>query len=246
MIFMKQSIFTVLSNEKIAVNTFKTVLEGDTSAITASGQFVNIKLDGFYLRRPISVCDYDSESLTIIYKVVGKGTEYMSELSEGDKLDILTGLGNGYDLTKSGNNPLLIGGGAGVPPMYNLCRKLMAEGKKPTVIMGFNTSDEIFYEEEFKKLGADVIVATADGSKGVKGFVTDAMKGVSYSYIYTCGPEPMLKAVYNAAESGGQFSFEERMGCGFGACMGCSCETKYGNKRICKDGPVLDKEEIIW
>ncbi|PWM07482.1 MAG: dihydroorotate dehydrogenase electron transfer subunit [Clostridiales bacterium] len=243
---MKQSIFTVLSNEKIAVNTFKTVLEGDTSAITASGQFVNIKLDGFYLRRPISVCDYDGESLTIIYKVVGKGTEYMSELSEGDKLDILTGLGNGYDLTKSGNNPLLIGGGAGVPPMYNLCRKLMVEGKKPTVIMGFNTSDEIFYEEEFKKLGADVIVATADGSKGVKGFVTDAMKGVSYSYIYTCGPEPMLKAVYNAAESGGQFSFEERMGCGFGACMGCSCETKYGNKRICKDGPVLDKEEIIW
>ena len=246
MIFMKQSIFTVLSNEKIAVNTFKTVLEGDTSAITASGQFVNIKLDGFYLRRPISVCDYDGESLTIIYKVVGKGTEYMAGLSKGDKLDILTGLGNGYDLTKSGNNPLLIGGGAGVPPMYNLCRKLLEEGKKPTVIMGFNTSDEIFYEEEFKKLGADVIVATADGSKGVKGFVTDAMKGVSYSYIYTCGPEPMLKAVYNAAESGGQFSFEERMGCGFGACMGCSCETKYGNKRICKDGPVLDKEEIIW
>lgn len=246
MIFMKQSIFTVLSNEKIAVNTFKTVLEGDTSAITASGQFVNIKLDGFYLRRPISVCDYDGESLTIIYKVVGKGTEYMAGLSKGDKLDILTGLGNGYDLTKSGNNPLLIGGGAGVPPMYNLCRKLMVEGKKPTVIMGFNTSDEIFYEEEFKKLGAEVIVATADGSKGVKGFVTDAMKGVSYSYIYTCGPEPMLKAVYNAAESGGQFSFEERMGCGFGACMGCSCETKYGNKRICKDGPVLDKEEIIW
>lgn len=246
MIFMKQSIFTVLSNEKIAVNTFKTVLEGDTSAITASGQFVNIKLDGFYLRRPISVCDYDGESLTIIYKVVGKGTEYMAGLSKGDKLDILTGLGNGYDLTKSGNNPLLIGGGAGVPPMYNLCRKLMVEGKKPTVIMGFNTSDEIFYEEEFKMLGAEVIVATADGSKGVKGFVTDAMKGVSYSYIYTCGPEPMLKAVYNAAESGGQFSFEERMGCGFGACMGCSCETKYGNKRICKDGPVLDKEEIIW
>ncbi|MGI6267123.1 MAG: dihydroorotate dehydrogenase electron transfer subunit [Candidatus Metalachnospira sp.] len=243
---MKQSIFTVLSNEKIAVNTFKTVLEGDTSAITASGQFVNIKLDGFYLRRPISVCDYDGESLTIIYKVVGKGTEYMAGLSKGDKLDILTGLGNGYDLTKSGNDPLLIGGGAGVPPMYNLCRKLLAEGKKPTVIMGFNTSDEIFYEEEFKKLGAEVIVATADGSKGVKGFVTDAMKGVSYSYIYTCGPEPMLKAVYNAAESGGQFSFEERMGCGFGACMGCSCETKYGNKRICKDGPVLDKEEIIW
>ena len=246
MIFMKQSIFTVLSNEKIAVNTFKTVLEGDTSAITASGQFVNIKLDGFYLRRPISVCDYDGESLTIIYKVVGKGTEYMAGLSKGDKLDILTGLGNGYDLTKSGNDPLLIGGGAGVPPMYNLCRKLLAEGKKPTVIMGFNTSDEIFYEEEFKKLGAEVIVATADGSKGVKGFVTDAMKGVSYSYIYTCGPEPMLKAVYNAAESGGQFSFEERMGCGFGACMGCSRKMKTGMKRICKDGPVFSYDEIAW
>ncbi len=243
---MKQSIFTVHSNEKIALNTYKTVLDGDTSEIKGPGQFVNIKLDGFYLRRPISVCDYDKDSLTIIYKTVGNGTEYMSKLAEGEKLDVLTGLGNGYDTSRCGDRPLLIGGGAGVPPMYNLCRKLIDNGKKPIVILGFNKSDEIFYDDEFKKLGADVIVATADGSAGVKGFVTDAMAGLEYSYIYTCGPEPMLKAVYNTSKSGGQFSFEERMGCGFGACMGCSCETKYGNKRICKDGPVLDKEEIIW
>lgn len=243
---MKQSIFTVHSNEKIALNTYKTVLDGDTSEIKGPGQFVNIKLDGFYLRRPISVCDYDKDSLTIIYKTVGNGTEYMSKLAEGEKLDVLTGLGNGYDTSRCGDRPLLIGGGAGVPPMYNLCRKLIDNGKKPIVILGFNKSDEIFYDDEFKKLGADVIVATADGSAGVKGFVTDAMAGLEYSYIYTCGPEPMLKAVYNVSKSGGQFSFEERMGCGFGACMGCSCETKYGNKRICKDGPVLDKEEIIW
>ena len=243
---MKQGIFTVTENVKIAENTYKMVLAGDVSAITASGQFVNIQLDGFYLRRPISVCDYDDKTVTIIYKAVGRGTEYMAELGEGAKLDVLTGLGNGYDLTKSGEKPLLIGGGAGVPPMFNLCRKLIAEGKKPVVIMGFNKADEVFYEEEFKALGAEVIIATADGSVGVKGFVTDAMKDLNYSYVYTCGPEPMLKAIYNTMTTSGQFSFEERMGCGFGACMGCSCETKYGNKRICKDGPVLEKEEIIW
>ena len=243
---MKQGIFTVTENVKIAENTYKMVLAGDVSAITASGQFVNIQLDGFYLRRPISVCDYDDKTVTIIYKAVGRGTEYMAELGEGAKLDVLTGLGNGYDLTKSGEKPLLIGGGAGVPPMFNLCRKLIAEGKKPVVIMGFNKADEVFYEEEFKALGAEVIIATADGSVGVKGFVTDAMKDLDYSYVYTCGPEPMLKAIYNTMTTSGQFSFEERMGCGFGACMGCSCETKYGNKRICKDGPVLEKEEIIW
>ena len=243
---MKQSIFTVTGNEKIALNTYKMVLLGDTSDITASGQFVNIKLDGFFLRRPISVCDYDDKSLTIIYKAVGKGTEYMAEMTGGEKLDILTGLGNGYDLSLSGDKTLLIGGGAGVPPMFNLCRKLIAEGKKPVVIMGFNKADEIFYEEEFKALGAEVIIATADGSVGVRGFVTDAMKDLDYTYVFTCGPEPMLKAIYNTMTTSGQFSFEERMGCGFGACMGCSCETKYGKKRICKDGPVLVKEEIIW
>ena len=243
---MKQSIFEVKANTKIAENTYKMVLGGDCSGITASGQFVNIKLDGFFLRRPISVCDYDDNELTLIYKVVGKGTEYMAELGAGEKLDILTGLGNGYDLSKSGNEPVLIGGGAGVPPMYNLCRKLVAEGKKPKVILGFNKENELFFENEFKALGAEVTVTTADGSYGMKGFVTDALKNMKYTYIYSCGPEPMLKALYNTAETSGQLSFEERMGCGFGACMGCSCATKYGNKRICKDGPVLEMEEIIW
>lgn len=243
---MKQSIFEVKANTKIAENTYKMVLGGDCSGITASGQFVNIKLDGFFLRRPISVCDYNDNELTLIYKVVGKGTEYMAELGAGEKLDILTGLGNGYDLSKSGNEPVLIGGGAGVPPMYNLCRKLVAEGKKPKVILGFNKENELFFENEFKALGAEVTVTTADGSYGMKGFVTDALKNMKYTYIYSCGPEPMLKAIYNTAETSGQLSFEERMGCGFGACMGCSCATKYGNKRICKDGPVLEMEEIIW
>ena len=243
---MKQSIFEVKANTKIAENTYKMVLGGDCSGITASGQFVNIKLDGFFLRRPISVCDYNDNELTLIYKVVGKGTEYMAKLGAGEKLDILTGLGNGYDLSKSGNEPVLIGGGAGVPPMYNLCRKLVAEGKKPKVILGFNKVNEVFFENEFKALGAEVTVTTADGSYGMKGFVTDALKNMKYTYIYSCGPEPMLKAIYNTAETSGQLSFEERMGCGFGACMGCSCATKYGNKRICKDGPVLEMEEIIW
>ena len=229
---MKQSIFEVKANTKIAENTYKMVLGGDCSGITASGQFVNIKLDGFFLRRPISVCDYNDNELTLIYKVVGKGTEYMAELGAGEKLDILTGLGNGYDLSKSGNEPVLIGG--------------VAEGKKPQVILGFNKENEVFFENEFKALGADVTVTTADGSYGMKGFVTDALKTMKYTYIYSCGPEPMLKAIYNTAETSGQLSFEERMGCGFGACMGCSCATKYGNKRICKDGPVLEMEEIIW
>ncbi len=243
---MKQSIFKIEKNEKIAKNVMRMVLSGDTTFITKSGQFVNIKLDGFFLRRPISVCDYDKKTLTLIYKVVGDGTEVMKGLPKGESLDILTGLGNGYDTSKSGDNPLLIGGGVGVPPLYNLCKKLIKEGKTPTVILGFNTKDEVFYEKEFKKLGAKVFVTTVDGSYGTKGFVTDALGDISYSYIYTCGPEMMLKAVYNASNTSGQFSFEERMGCGFGACMGCSCKTKYGNKRICKDGPVLEKEEIIW
>ena len=222
-------------------------LSGDTSAIERSGQFVNIKIDGLFLRRPISVCDYEEGKLTIIYKVVGKGTEMMAGMDKGQYLDILTGLGNGYFTDMSGDKPLLIGGGVGVPPLYNLAKKLLAEGKTPTVIIGFNTASEIFYKDEFEALGVKVLVATADGSVGVKGFVTDAIKQVEkYSFVYTCGPEPMLKAIYNATETSGAYSFEERMGCGFGACMGCSCKTKYGNKRICKDGPVLIKEEIIW
>lgn len=244
---MKDTTFRILSNRQIAKNTFEWVLEGDISDITASGQFVNIKLDGLYLRRPISVCDAEGDRLTLIFKVVGEGTERMSKANVGDEFLVLSGLGNGYDLTKSGERPLLIGGGAGVPPMYMLAKKLVAEGKKPTVILGFNTADEVFYKERFEELGLEVHITTADGSVGTKGFVTDAMNSLDgYTYFYTCGPEPMLKAVYNSSKTGGQFSFEERMGCGFGACMGCSCKTKYGNKRICRDGPVLVKEEIIW
>ncbi|MBP3446685.1 MAG: dihydroorotate dehydrogenase electron transfer subunit [Clostridia bacterium] len=243
---MKQEFLTITENKKIAKDVYLMVLEGDTSAITASGQFVNIKLDGFYLRRPISVCDYDDTTLTIIYKVVGEGTEAMAKLPCGEKLDVLLGLGNGYNLGKSGDTPLLIGGGVGVPPMYNLCKKLIAEGKKVTVILGFNTKEEIFFEDEFKALGASVHITTVDGSYGTKGFVTDVMKNLTYSYFFTCGPMPMFKAIEATAVTSGQYSFEERMGCGFGACMGCSCKTKYGNKRICKDGPVLEREEIIW
>ena len=243
---MKQVIFKIESQKKIADSVMLMKLSGNTEDITASGQFVNIKLDGFFLRRPISVCDYDEGSLTIIYKTVGEGTSAMSGYEAGRELDILVGLGNGYDLSKSGDRPLLIGGGVGVPPMYNLCKKLIAEGKHPSVILGFNSASDVFFEEEFKALGADVVVTTVDGSYGMRGFVTNAMEGREYSYFYTCGPEPMLKAVYAATNTSGQFSFEERMGCGFGACMGCSCKTKYGNKRICKDGPVLEKEEIIW
>ena len=243
---MKQGIFEIIENRKIAKNTYLMVLKGDTGDITASGQFINIKLDGLFLRRPISVCEFDGETVTVIYKAVGVGTEAMAKMQAGERLDVLTGLGNGYDLSKSGDRPLLLGGGAGVPPMYMLAKLLIAEGKKVSVVLGFNSKDEVFFEQEFKALGADVTVTTADGSVGVKGFVTDAMKDIDYSYFYTCGPEPMLKAIDKAAVTSGQFSFEERMGCGFGACMGCSCKTKYGNKRICKDGPVLQREEIIW
>ena len=243
---MKQEIFEVIANEKIANDVFRMILNGNTDEITKTGQFVNIKIEGNFLRRPISVCDWDKDTLTLIYKVVGEGTKKMKDYREGTRLDILTGLGNGYDTSLSGSTPLLIGGGVGVPPLYALCKRLIKEGKQPTVILGFNSKCDVFYEEEFKALGARVIVATADGSYGIKGFVTDAMKDVSYSYFYTCGPEPMLKALYRATLTSGQFSFEERMGCGFGACMGCSCKTLTGYKRICKEGPVLQKEEILW
>lgn len=236
--------YELITNRKIAKNTFEMTLSGDTRGIRP-GQFVNLKLDGYYLRRPISVCDYAPGKLTLIYKVVGHGTEAMSKLGPGAVIDTLTGLGNGYDTAVSGDNPLLIGGGAGVPPMYALAKQLLAEGKKSAVILGFNAKDEVFYEDEFKKLGLDVFVTTVDGSCGIRGFVTDAMD-LDYTYFYTCGPEPMLKAVCQRSVTSGQFSLEERMGCGFGACMGCTCRTKYGSKRICKDGPVLVKEEIVW
>ena len=243
---MKQGIYKIISNRPLTDTVFQMVLEGDVSHIKNSGEFINIKLEGKYLRRPISVCDVDATTVTIVYKVVGGGTEQMSEMPVGTVLDVLTGLGNGYDLVPSGDKPLLLGGGVGVPPLYNLAKRLIERGKKVTVVLGFNTKDEIFYENEFKALGAETYVTTADGSYGIKGFVTDAIKDLDYTYFYTCGPEPMLKAVYKTSKTSGQMSFEERMGCGFGACMGCSCKTKYGNKRICKDGPVLVKEEIIW
>ena len=242
---MQDSIFTIIENIKIAKDVYKMLLRGDTSAIINAGEFVNIQLDGFYLRRPISVCDVEGDVLTLIYKVVGKGTQAMSEMPEGTVLRLLTGLGNGYDLTPAGDHPLLVGGGVGVPPMYLLAKRLLAQGKKVSVVLGFNTADEVFYEDEFKALGCEVQVTTVDGSHGVKGFVTDALPE-RYTYFYTCGPMPMFKALNKAVKTSGQFSFEERMGCGFGACMGCSCKTLTGNKRICKDGPVLKKEEIIW
>ena len=241
---MKQGFFEIIENLPLAEKVYKILLSGDCSAITAPGQFVNIKLDGLYLRRPISVCDLDGDRLTLIYKVVGKGTEELSKLKSG-RLDVLSGLGNGYDLEKSGDSPLLIGGGVGVPPLYLLAKRLVASGKKASVILGFNTKSEIFYEDEFKALGCKTEVATVDGSYGKKGFVTAALPE-EYTHVYTCGPEPMLRAVYGAIKTSGQFSFEERMGCGFGACMGCTCETVAGYKRICRDGPVLFKEEIKW
>ena len=242
---MKRSFYTVIENKRIASGVFRIILRGDVSDIKRPGQFVNIKLDSFYLRRPISVCDAEEDRLTLIYKVVGDGTAEMSRLSPGAELDVLTGLGNGYDTSKSGDHPLLIGGGVGVPPLYLLAKELIAKGKKVTAILGFNTADEIFLAEELKALGCSVTVTTVDGSAGIKGFVTDALPD-RYTYFYTCGPEPMLRAVYEKTATSGQFSFEERMGCGFGACMGCSCKTVTGYKRICRDGPVLEKEEILW
>ena len=242
---MKQGIFQVIENKALTDSVYRMILSGDVSDITAPGQFVNIKLEGLYLRRPISVCDVGENTLTIIYKVVGKGTQQLSKMHSGT-LDVLTGLGNGYDMIPAGDAPVLLGGGVGVPPMYLLARRLIAMGKKVRVILGFNTSSEVFYEEQFKALGAQVTVTTVDGSYGLKGFVTDALKDMDYTYFYTCGPEPMLKAVYKASVTSGQMSFEKRMGCGFGACMGCSCKTVTGNKRICKEGPVLTKEDIIW
>lgn len=242
---MKQGFFEITENIPLTENVYKMVLRGDVSAITAPGQFVNIQLDGLYLRRPISVCDVSGDCLTIIYKVVGKGTAKLSQMQRGS-LDLLTGLGNGYDLSCAGDRPVLLGGGVGVPPMYLLAKRLLAEGKQVQVILGFNTQKEVFYEKEFRELGAQVTVTTVDGSYGTQGFVTDVLKDMDYTYFYTCGPEPMLKAVYRASNTSGQMSFEKRMGCGFGACMGCSCKTITGYKRICKEGPVMRKEEILW
>ena len=246
---MREVIFKIESNELIARNTYEMVLTGDTSEITKPGQFVNIKLEGFFLRRPISVCHSEEGRLVLIYKVVGEGTELMSELTPGTELNLLTGLGNGYDISLAGDSPVLIGGGAGIPPMYSLCEALKAHmsAENIKVVLGFNTEDEIFYLSKFVDLGVDVRVATADGSAGTRGFVTDVLKDLDYSYFYTCGPMPMFRAIESIAKTSGQYSFEERMGCGFGACMGCSMIMADGSyKRVCKEGPVFRREEILW
>ena len=242
----KQGIYTVLSNEPLTASVRRMRLEGDTQWIVRPGQFVNIALEGRYLRRPISVCDYDAATLTLIYKVVGEGTAQMARMEPGGQLDLLTGLGNGFATDNDARRPLLVGGGVGVPPLYNLAKVLLAAGKPVQIVLGFNTAAEVFYAGELRALGCSVTVATADGSAGVKGFVTDALVGLDFDYFYACGPLPMLRALSQAAACDGQLSFEERMGCGFGACMGCSCKTLTGSKRICKEGPVLMKNEILW
>ena len=242
---MKQSIFEILTNTPLTSSVYKMTLQGDTSAITAPGQFVEIALPGKFLRRPISVNDWTETSLTLIYKVVGHGTEQMAALPAGTRLDLLTGLGNGYDTSRSGETPVLVGGGVGVPPLYALCKKLLAQGKKPSVILGFNKESEIFLKQEFEALGVPTYIATADGSVGTKGFVTDVLRNLHYSYFYSCGPLPMFRAMEAVVTTSGQYSLEERMGCGFGACMGCSIQTKSGAKRVCKDGPIFQREEVF-
>ena len=244
----KKGLYKVVANEPLTSDVWRMVLEGDTQWITRPGQFVNIELEGLYLRRPISICDWSETTITIIYKVVDRGTEQMSRMSEGQELDVLTGLGNGFDADVECQKPLLVGGGVGVPPLYRLAKELIARGRKVSVVLGFNTSKEIFYADEFRSLGADVYISTADGSVGSKGFVTDAIRenGIDFDFFYSCGPLPMLKALSDCTTVSGELSFEERMGCGFGACMGCSCKTLTGNKRICKEGPVMRREEIIW
>lgn len=239
--------YTITENVPAARDVFRMRLVGNTSAFSRPGQFLNIAIDGLFLRRPISICDYDEKSVLIFYKVVGEGTRRMSAMLPGAQLDVLTGLGNGFDVASSGACPVVVGGGVGAPPLYRLTRELVRAGKSPAVILGFNTAADIFLVPELESLGVPVTVATADGSAGRRGFVTDVLPDAgAYDYVFTCGPEPMLRALYYATKTSGQYSFEARMGCGFGACMGCSCKTKYGYKRICRDGPVLFKEEIVW
>ena len=243
---MKQAIFKIKENRALNDSIFEMTLEGDTSAFTRPGQFAEVAVPGYYLRRPISVCHYEKDSLTLIYKTVGEGTFCLSKMKAGETLDLLTGLGNGFDCAKSGNAPVLVGGGVGVPPLFGLCRELIAQGKDVTVVLGFGKKEEVFYENEFKNLGARVLVTTVDGLQGIKGFATKALEGLSYSYLYTCGPMAMMRSLNGVIETSGEFSLEERMGCGFGACMGCTIHTKNGSRRVCKDGPVFEREDIIW
>ncbi len=244
---MKQGLFTIRENTPLAPGLYRLTLAGDASAFTAPGQFLALKLDGFTLRRPISVCDWDETGVTVIYKVLGAGTEALSKYPAGKTLDVLTGLGNGYDLSKAGARPLLVGGGVGIPPLYRLAKELISAGAKPAVVLGFNRAEEMFLTDEFRALGAAVTVATADGSAGVPGFVTDALPAPgSFTHVFACGPTAMLRALDRVIGTDAQYSLEERMGCGFGACMGCTHETKSGPKRVCRDGPVFPREEIVW
>ena len=244
---MKQGVYIIFENTPLTPDIYKLVLRGDTTACAAPGQFVDIGLPGRFLRRPISVCDWDAETVTVLYKLLGAGTEQLASLPAGTALDVLTGLGNGYDLAPAGERPLLAGGGVGIPPLYRLAKELVAQGRRPVVLLGFNRKEDIFFKEEFSALGAEVILTTADGSAGIPGFVTDGVRAAGeYTYVYACGPTAMLRALDGVIETGAQYSFEERMGCGFGACMGCTCQTKNGYKRVCKDGPVFRREEVLW
>ena len=244
---MKQGVYIIVENRPLTADVYKLVLAGDTSACSVPGQFINIRLPERFLRRPISVCDWDDRTVTVLYKLLGGGTEYLSTLPEGTALDVLTGLGNGYDTSVSGARPLLVGGGVGIPPLYRLAKELIAEGKRPVVILGFNRKEDMFYKEEFSSLGAEIVVTTADGSTGIAGFVTDVVAAAeAYTYVYACGPTAMLRALDGVITTSAQYSFEERMGCGFGACVGCTTKTKTGYKRVCRDGPVLRREEILW
>ncbi|MGN0201631.1 MAG: dihydroorotate dehydrogenase electron transfer subunit [Candidatus Cryptobacteroides sp.] len=244
---MERLTLTVLDNRQTASGIFEMRL-GGCSAACRAGQFVNLEVDGFFLRRPISVCDWEDGVLTLAYRVVGEGTAAMAAMAPGTRIDTLAALGNGFDTGVPCREALLAGGGIGLAPLYKLTRELVGKGVGVTVVAGFRTASEIFREEAFVKAGARFIVATEDGSRGVRGFVTDALReeGLSYDYIFSCGPLPMMKALCAATTAPAQMSLEERMGCGFGICMGCTCRTSSGAKRICKEGPVFKREEIIW
>lgn len=244
----KRGLYKVVSNVRLSAKTMRMVLEGDTQYITCAGQFVNVAVEGKFLRRPISVCDYDEKTITLLYDVVGEGTKAMSLMEEGTVLDLLTGLGNGFSEDEPTRHPVLLGGGIGCAPLYNLAKKLIARGVEPVVILGFNSEADVVAEDMFRELGIATYVATVDGSCGTKGFVTDVIReeSVQGDYFYACGPMPMLRAVCNGLEWSGEVSLDERMACGFGVCMCCSIETKSGVKRICKEGPVFRKEDLIW
>jgi len=242
---VKQGLYTIRRIKALTEEIFELRLSGDTTPVTAPGQFVNIRVDGCFLRRPISVCDWNGDGLTLVFKTVGEGTKKLAAMPQGAALDLLCGLGNGFDISRCGQKTLLLGGGLGAAPLYGLARALLRAGAKPAAVLGFNRKEDVFYEREFRALGIETRIVTVDGSAGKKGFVTDALPD-AYDVFCACGPAAMLQAVYAALEAPGFFSLEERMGCGFGACMGCSCQTKRGSKRVCREGPVFEKEELLW